>query len=54
MKPKLSLIFCLFVFSINILRAQALVPELEKGKILPNITCLNDKTESYAIYLPKN
>jgi len=54
MRLKALYIIFIFIFADYLLRAQALVPELEKGKIIQSVICLDDATESYALYLPKN
>lgn len=53
MKFRWHLLLLLIVFSGNISQAQTL-NEFEKGKIIPSVACLEDKTETYALYLPKD
>ncbi len=54
MNIKQLFILCLFIFSNYLLQAQALTNELERGKMIASVTCLDDKSESYALYLPKS
>lgn len=49
---KSILLIFIFLFPFNLINAQVII-EFEKGKVIPSVTCLEDKDESYALYLPK-
>ena len=53
MKFKAILLICTFFLTSGLLKAQV-VSEFEKGKIIPSVVCLDDKEQSYALYLPSN
>lgn len=53
MSLKLNLLLCIILFGCNLLNAQA-KNEFAKGKIIPSVACLDDKDQTYALYLPSN